>query len=306
VGAIKPIFRGVCDLLPGADSKKTLAEVLADPGFGNQNLGCVVYRQDLSQVETSRGVYDWSSIDAVVAKAKSIGKKVSITVIPGFNTPAWVYAAGVKPLKLEKGTIPLPWDATWLTIWQEFVAAFGSRYDGDTALSYLQMEGCSTQGECYLCHTTADVQALVAVTGTTSQGLTDWNGAMDQVTEMYVKAFPSTPLLWAGGAQLPGDDSAFQAVAGYVMHIYPGHVGVKSNGLDTGSHGYVESVGAQMRSTNPIGYQTTHAFNDPSKLQGALNNAIQHGADFIEVITTDAALPSDQPEIVTANQALQK
>src|SRR5260370_24587587 len=46
------------------------------------------------EVETRDGHYDWSYVEAEVATAKRLGKKIALCIRAGPHTPEWVYQAG--------------------------------------------------------------------------------------------------------------------------------------------------------------------------------------------------------------------
>ena len=60
----------------------------------NPNVKIVALRSHWRLIEASPGVYDWSYFDQAVALAKQHGKKISMSVDAGIDSPAWVYASG--------------------------------------------------------------------------------------------------------------------------------------------------------------------------------------------------------------------
>jgi hypothetical protein len=59
-------------------------------------------------IEPSQGVYNWSYLDSTINQAVAAGKKVSLSVRAGVNTPSWVYAAGAQSLSFVDTTSPTP------------------------------------------------------------------------------------------------------------------------------------------------------------------------------------------------------
>jgi hypothetical protein len=84
-------------------------------------------------IETSQGVYNWTQVDACIAKAASYGKKVGFNIIPEKwgGLPAWIQAN------------PLYWDASYYkgtpnwtipavqNAYKSVLRAFSQRYDSN-------------------------------------------------------------------------------------------------------------------------------------------------------------------------------
>jgi hypothetical protein len=303
--AMKARTYGIMALLPGA-SRTNPSLISGDPSWTNPNLIGATYRIYWADVEPSPGVFDWSGIDNALTLARANKKSLSITVIPGLTSPQWIYDLGAKPFVIAgEGNMPLPWDATFLREWGKFIAAFGARYDSDPTVAYLQMEGLSPAGECYFTKSPADVAELTQIAGTLQAGLDLWIGAAETIAGYYMSAFPTTPCMYAGGSQVPGDDTSFQTATRALLDKYGLHFGVKSNGLyGKMDRSFVEAIGPSITASHPVGFQTDSAYADPTKLSAAFHVAIQCGGQFVEVITTDANRDVDQPVIVDANAQL--
>jgi len=75
-----------------------------------------------SDIEPSDGNFQWQAMDRLIAEAAGAGKKVTIGVLPGWTTPSWVYAEGVRSFSFvwdqtvwgpgfcTVAKIPVPWD----------------------------------------------------------------------------------------------------------------------------------------------------------------------------------------------------
>ena len=106
--------------------------------------------------EPAESAFDWSHLDAEVARAKALGKKVSLSVAVGNRAPAWVYEAGVKEFKFilsqpyQKATfckeqrIPIPFDSVFLEKWKSFIRALGQRYAGNPTVSKVRISGVNS------------------------------------------------------------------------------------------------------------------------------------------------------------------
>jgi len=139
-----PIPNGVFALIKG--SAPTGSSVLSNPDVDGISL-----RTGWEHVEPSDGSYDWSYLDAEIAKAKNAGKKVLIRVIDsGTNIPAWVIAeskaAGEPtfsfkisdPYASHNGKVitqPVFWAPTLLANKAKLMAAFGARYNANPTVA---------------------------------------------------------------------------------------------------------------------------------------------------------------------------
>ncbi len=120
--------------------------------LANPNVDGLAYRGGWATFEPTEGVYDWSQIDGVIATANATGKKVSISITAGYQTPAWVYADGAASFSFvwdEPGgpgyctvqAIPLPWDAVFLAKWQTFITVLGARYNSNPTVAHVKLTG---------------------------------------------------------------------------------------------------------------------------------------------------------------------
>jgi len=78
--------------------------------------------------------------------AQSYGKKISLAVGGGLNSPSWLYPLGVQSISFTipfNGTIPIPWDTTFLAKWTEFIAEFGNRYANDSTIQLVYITNSS-------------------------------------------------------------------------------------------------------------------------------------------------------------------
>ena len=109
----------------------------------------ILVRVTWKDIETSDNVYNWALIDNQITAAQSYGKKISLAVGGGLNSPGWLYSLGVQSISYTvpfSGTIPIPWDATFLTKWTEFITELGNRYANDTTIQLVYMTNSSTNG----------------------------------------------------------------------------------------------------------------------------------------------------------------
>lgn len=199
--------------------------------------------QSWAAIETARGTYDWSVIDAEIANAQSHGKQIAISITPGAYSPVWIFSGpgAVQALQIpwfetytyaacSLQNIPLPWDANFLIYWSEFIAAFGARYNTNATVTMVKMTGiCGTTDELLLpndlavpahpgapnCYsdgrTTQLTSAQWAAVGYTPDKLT---AAWSTITQAWARAFSNTVLTtMVGGWSFPAVNNAGQVTA---------------------------------------------------------------------------------------------
>lgn len=162
-------------------------------------------------LEPEPGKFDWSFLDAEIGKVKKAGKKYTLAILGGPGTPDWVFQQkGVKgfvysffnPYSVVDRRIPqkmpVPWDATYLELWQNLIRKVAQRYGNDPAL--------------YLVHVTHSTQngLEMMLPFDKSRGrdknvnIPDWHqygyskailmGSWKTVIDTFVEAFPDKPL----------------------------------------------------------------------------------------------------------------
>ena len=128
---------GVFDLVGFGRQVKTSA-------LTNPDVDGISVHEKWWHLEPSEGVYDWSTLDAYVARITPFGKNILIRIGTmggrhslGGNTPDWVMdAVGANTITYyDSGrvlrTIPLFWDQTFLNKKIAMIAAIGARYSGN-------------------------------------------------------------------------------------------------------------------------------------------------------------------------------
>ena len=104
----------------------------------------VAIRAIWSAIEPSNGGYSWDALDSVVSQAVAAGKKVSIAIGAGRNTPGWVFTAGAQAVNMNFAgtgatcsaiTEPAPWDATYQAAFNSMLQALAAHLTATGALS---------------------------------------------------------------------------------------------------------------------------------------------------------------------------
>lgn len=110
-----------------------------------------------NEIEPTAGTYDFSKVDILIAQAKRLNKKVTLSILNGPRTPQWLYERGAKAFKYEfknrhsergnrQEVIPLPWDSVYLKYWQQLIVKLGQKYQANDTISLIHITHSSKNG----------------------------------------------------------------------------------------------------------------------------------------------------------------
>jgi len=305
----------------------------------NSNVDGIALHVAWSATETSDGVYVWNALDSLTSQAASAGKTVTLDVIPGWETPAWIYTEGAQrfnfiwadsgwgPTFCSVATIPAPWDAVYLAKWSAFVKAMGARYDSNPTVVGVKLLGVNSDDEETRLPYSVNARISNGKTSCVSyDDVTDWQAigytrlvvesAWEQIAAVYQVAFPDKALiavLNVGGFP-PIDDYGNIFVGSYgqdsqvstdVIAAAVADYGVQFALQNDGLLSYGAPWATEVSYANQIttGYQTVAALG--ARLPAALNSATGVGAEYLELYTSDLTDASLQSAIAAARSALQ-
>ena len=295
--ARKPFPSGVIRLF-----STNVAKPENDPSWNNGNLDGMRLRPLWSDIQTTPGAYDWTSVDAILDVAGQHEKFIGLSVTAGVNSPQWVYDAGAIKYKLKDGSrlsTSIPWDTGFLDSWLPFIKAMGDRYDGNPNISYVVISGLGQYIESYLSRSAADDIALGALGGQAA-----WIAGAQQIITAYADAFPTTPFFITAGRPFFSLDSmtSLQTVIDWAVATYPGRFGIMNATLNAVSDtGYYPNLAIYTyQGTQPVGFQMLcSSITDKVRLKGTLDQALGSGvalgAQFVEVYQNDADATANQP-----------
>jgi Fibronectin type III domain/Beta-galactosidase len=187
-----------------------------------------------SDLEPTEGVYDWSSLDTLLAQAEAHGKKVLLRIVSGgMNTPDWVLSnpnvqtftfIDTNPYHSTYGqpvTIPLYWDPTFLAKETAFIAAAGAHFSSHSSV---QVVACafanSTTGDWGIPDSPDDIANLRAA-GYTTQKMVD---AGQTIVDATMAAFPNQNIsmsIGRGAGDLdPTQDYLSETIVDYATTTY--------------------------------------------------------------------------------------
>jgi len=229
---------GIYDLLP-------TNEIAAGEELANPNVAGVSARFRWNSIQPNKLRTYWAAIDNVIDSAKSYGKKTIILVIPGINTPNWVYSDGAQYVTFtyegKNFKMPVPWDPIYLQKWCQFVTNLGKRYANNPDVISVQMAGVGKVGEMGI-----EVEGV----DWTQYGYTDdvYISAWKTVIDTFRQAFPNKVTHLSIKEPFRGRTEALLGVLNYCLTTYPKKIHIQANDLrETGSDmsDYIRQAGEQ-------------------------------------------------------------
>ena len=109
----------------------------------------ILVRIGWKDIEPSDNTYNWALLDNQINAANVFGKKISLAIGGGPNSPSWLYSLGTQTISYTipfPGTIPVLWNTTFLTKWTEFVRALGNKYKNDTTIRLVYITNATGNG----------------------------------------------------------------------------------------------------------------------------------------------------------------
>jgi PKD repeat protein len=192
-------------------------------------------RAQWSFIEPSPGVYNWSYLDGVINAATAAGKKVSLSITAGINTPSWVYSAGAQAFSFVDSsssspqTVPIPWDPVFLAQWKGMIQQLGARYASNAALTHVKITGVNyNTAEAMLPHSQGVSVTKGTSQWTTTNDVANWQAAgytrtklenaWQTIADAWSQAFPnqqiSCMLVSAGFPPIDNNGNVFACPQG--------------------------------------------------------------------------------------------
>lgn len=312
--------QGVFCLLPAGRACSPAA-------LANPNVDGIAIRQAWGDLEPSEGHFDFSYLDAEIARATAAGKMVLLRILTQTNKPAWVTAAvtsaGGQFFTFDQdgvsSTIPVFWDPTFLAKKRAMIAALGAHFTGNPTIKVVAISFANASSEDWsVPHTPPEIEQWTQV-GYTSQKLLD---AGKTLLDAAMVAFPNQliALAVAGNGQLDSDVSyvARNSIA-TARASWPDRLIVQKNSLAAfipTAPGTSTLYGVLWDSRPDVAGQmldasygdTTYRNNAgvpgdaASILHHAIDNGVGYGMKYIEIYQNDVLnLPA---EIASAHNAL--
>lgn len=198
-----------------------------DDTYTRPYIGVVYTRCGWSSIEPQENQFNWKEVDDFVKWVKPYGKKIAFGVMSvstglgkEYVTPKWVFDAGAKPLAIPddssptgKQVIPRHWDdQVFLKKLNNFIIAFGKRYDGNPEIAFMDIRDYGNWGEGHIGGLGSDPEIQ----------LTSPENLRDNYFKPYITAFPHTQLI------IPWGFAGFEGV--YDWAVLKG-VGMRRDGI---------------------------------------------------------------------------
>ncbi len=262
-------------------------------------------------VPSTSGIIDWSITDAVFTQAKTYGKFVVLSFVPGFGSPNAVLTNskvktdifciqyGFVPMgatKMESSTLPMPWDSTYQSFWFGFLQQVSLRYaqnpqygpifkmiaaSGPTSISEeMSLPGAGGNGACSMKQINKEINTTWENEHYTPERYYDsWASVFSQYNLLFPGQF--APLaVFAGlpiGANSEPDPSQKTETPKNVVKtgttLHPLMFAVQANGLTPDSPGDAsyDLVTSYVGKTSTGFEFMASALNDPEKQGDAAN-----------------------------------
>lgn len=198
-------------------------------------------RQDWKDLEPSEGNFDFTFLDAEIARVAASGKRILLRINTQANKPAWVttavtQAGGTFFSWDDNGiptTIPVFWDPTFLAKKKAMIAALGARYTKNSAIVIVWSSFANATSEDWnVPHSPTETDSWLAA-GYTSDKLVD---AGKQIIDATMTAFPNqyVTLAIAGNGNLDSNsDYVAQTVILAERATWPDRLIVQKNNVAT-------------------------------------------------------------------------
>jgi hypothetical protein len=250
-----------------------------------------------NQIETAPGVYNWSAVDAAVAASSASGRRTMLRIDGGATSPSWVpnqltfSFQPMGPQSYQTVTMPETWSATYLADFTTFIRAYGARYNGNPAVTRIEMTGGGYQGE----------MALPQWPGWIGAGYSDplMTSAWETLISTYKSAFPDKQLGMDYGEplQVYYHSNIDAAVLAYAHSL--ADVDFQQNGLQgtTSENWSVFKTLQSLSTTTRVGWQMWGGDNSASTLMNAFKVAVASHASYLEVYLNDCVNPANAAAI---------
>jgi hypothetical protein len=235
------------DIPRGVFSLSTSGKPCSDTVLANPDVMGVSIRYGWFELEPTEGDFDWTFLDAEVARIAAAGKQVLLRIGTMSGRPDWVTTAvrraGGKFFTFDDNgvetSIPVFWDPTFLAKKKALIAAVGKRFTRNPAVAIVTASFANATSEDWnVPHTATDIDNWFDVGYTTARLL----DAGEQIIDATMAAFPNQYVALAiGGNGHTGATGNLDPTADYVAEnaiatageSWPGRLIPQINSLST-------------------------------------------------------------------------
>jgi hypothetical protein len=259
----------------------------------------LAFRTSWNMLEPAQGVYDWTRLDAAFDTVRARSKQLTLHVgVSSIGLPSWLGGLGAVTYSYRTPTgatitEPIPWDATFLSRYTQFMAALGAHIQarGDSGLLYAVSDGAPVAEMSIVGCQNAILSGGIAYSR--ASYLSAWKTTVDA----HAAAFPATKLFISAPVPvicMPDNDG--KAFYTEVMNHALGKSSaatVFAADLNAAGSARLRQVDASVSNRAAIAFQMIwSSVNDPqNRMQGTLNDAvcqgIAGGARYFEIYKVD-------------------
>src|SRR5215213_7949318 len=101
-------------------------------------------RDKWAYVEPTSSTEDWRYLDSQIVRAKRLGKRVTLGIYCGVNSPYWIKTDLGLPQVQYIGGAPTPWDTRVMAAHRSMVRALGQHYSGESTIVAVHISSPAT------------------------------------------------------------------------------------------------------------------------------------------------------------------
>lgn len=287
-------------------------------------------RTDWQHVQENLGVPDWDYIDDTLQLARANHKRCGLGIAAGIFAPVELFdeqGADEFPLDQVSGKggnnfMAMPWDDILQREWALLITEAGKMYDDIPAVSYVVISGFMQIFENHFVVTDdemARAEKVAREAGFASFSEGYLQGAQ-QIIQMYVSAFPNTPLILTYGGIGPNQKQTEKTLVAWCKSTFPGHVGTMTAYLKATPPPHEENTNPALGW--PKGDQAVYGSYDqerfygdsppspfpsaPQPIDDLLATGVAKDDMFVEIYEADAKDPANAEVITSRNRELEK
>lgn len=236
----------------------------------NPYIAGVTIKLEWKRFHPEKDVVYWDKLEELIKTISDQGKIVNLGLIPGLQTPQWVYDEGaikIGPIKFlnEEKPTPVAWDKTFMKIFSQELRDVAARYADDPRVSGIIVLGHNYKGE----EMHAPDPAVFKDHGFSPDVvLENWKYWID----LYGELFPKKKLNLTVSQMYKGEGMALpQAVAKYFVEKYQGRAVLQTDQLNGREEARQESgeICREFSKLAPHCHEMVGSFMEQAERQGS-------------------------------------
>jgi hypothetical protein len=201
ISLLKPQPRGVIRYLEQDTNLVPIYDVVNAPFWDKSYIDGSRYYIGWNLIQPNNAdEYDWSNLDAYLDLCSTYGKKAGVSVTAGLRSPEWLrLTQGVSWYTVTTpfaGVFPNPGNTKVKFYWNQFVTAFGQRYDSHPQIAYIVPTNIGQFATTFF---TSDVDYQMFQDDATQFGFATvvdyWFFIIKSVLLSYLRSFATTPIV---------------------------------------------------------------------------------------------------------------